>query len=68
VIGCTLGELALPAGALIVLIRRLDEVLVPRGTTHIEPRDTLLVLAERAALDRIRAIVSGSPMPNSPSR
>jgi cell volume regulation protein A len=61
VIGRALGELALPAGALIVLIRRNDDVLVPRGTTQIEPRDTLLVLAERAALDRIRAIVSALP-------
>jgi Trk K+ transport system NAD-binding subunit len=41
-------------------------VLVPRGTTQIEARPTLLVLAERAALDRIRAIVSASPAPNSP--
>ena len=66
-IGRGLGELALPAGALIVLIRRNDDVLVPRGTTQIESRDTLLVLAEREALDRIRAIVSESPTPNSPS-
>jgi cell volume regulation protein A len=68
VIGRALGELALPTGALIVLIRRNDDVLVPRGTTQIESRDTLLVLAEREALDRIRVIVSGSPTPNSPSR
>jgi cell volume regulation protein A len=58
VAGCTLGELALPAGALIVLIRRRDDVLVPRGTTRIESEDALLVLAERPALDRIRAIVN----------
>lgn len=58
VIGRALGELALPAGALIVLIRRNDDVLVPHGTTRIESRDTLLVLAEREALDRIRAIVA----------
>jgi cell volume regulation protein A len=66
VIGRSLVDLALPVGALIVLIRRGDDVLVPRGSTQIESADTLLALAEREALDGIRAIVSGSPTPNSP--
>jgi cell volume regulation protein A len=68
VIGRSLVDLALPGGALIVLIRRGDDVLVPRGSTQIESGDTLLALAEREALDRIRAIVSGSSTPSSPSR
>jgi cell volume regulation protein A len=59
VVGCSLIELALPAGALVVLIRRHDDdVFVPRGVTQIESGDTLLVLAEREALVRIRAIVN----------
>ena len=41
-----------------VLIRRNDDVLVPRGSTQIESGDALLVLAEREALVRIRAIVN----------
>jgi cell volume regulation protein A len=57
VIGRSLIELALPAGALIVLIRRGDDVLVPRGSTQIESGDTLLALAEPDALGRIRGIV-----------
>jgi cell volume regulation protein A len=57
VIGRSLIELALPAGALIVLIRRGDDVLVPRGSTQIESGDTLLALAEPDALGRIRSIV-----------
>jgi cell volume regulation protein A len=68
VIGKALGALALPAGVLVVLIRRNDDVLVPRGTTQIESRDTLLVLAEREALDRVRGIVSALPRPSSPRR
>jgi cell volume regulation protein A len=68
VIGRALGELALPAGALIVLIRRNDDVLVPRGTTQIESRDTLLVLAEPETLDRVRGIVSALPTPSTPRR
>jgi potassium/hydrogen antiporter len=58
VVGRSLFELALPAGALVVLIRRNDEVLVPRGSTQIESGDALLVLAEREAMARIRAIVN----------
>ena len=58
VIGRPLVDLALPAGALIVLIRRGDDVLVPRGSTQIESADTLLVLAEPEALRCIRGIVN----------
>ena len=66
ILGRALSELSLPAGALVVLIRRRDEVLVPRGTTQIEPGDTLLVLAEREPLERVRAIVSATASPDSP--
>jgi potassium/hydrogen antiporter len=57
-IGRRLVDLALPAGALIVLTRRGDDVLVPHGSTLIEPSDTLLVLAEPDALHSIRRIVN----------
>lgn len=59
-IGRQLVDLGLPTGALVVLIRRDDHVLVPRGGTRIEPNDVLLVLAERDALDRTRALVNAS--------
>ncbi|MCL4238861.1 MAG: potassium/proton antiporter [Anaerolineae bacterium] len=49
----------LPETALIVLIRRNAEFVVPRGATMLEERDNLLVLAEPADLDRLRALVSG---------
>ena len=58
VVGRPLVDLALPAGALVVLIRRADEVLVPRGATQIESGDTLLVLAEPEGLRRTSEIVS----------
>jgi cell volume regulation protein A len=57
-IGQTLLDLRLPTGALVVLIRRDDEVFVPRGSTSIEAGDVLLVLAERDALGLTRAIVN----------
>jgi potassium/hydrogen antiporter len=56
-IGRSLVDLALPVDVLIVLIRRGDDALVPRGVTQIESGDTLLVLAEPDALRRIREIV-----------
>jgi len=64
VIGRTLVDLSLPAGALIVLIHRGDDVFVPRGGTAIQAGDRLLVLAEKQALVQIRAVV-GSPSGNS---
>src|SRR5262249_51180205 len=57
-IGRRLVDMALPIGALVVLIRRDDDVLVPRGSTQIQAGDVLLVLAERDALSLTRAIVN----------
>jgi cell volume regulation protein A len=57
-IGQSIVNLALPPGALVVLIRRGDEVMIPNGGTQIERGDILLVLAESGALRRIRATVS----------
>jgi cell volume regulation protein A len=57
-IGRQLVNLGLPVGALVVLIRRDDDVFVPRGSTQIEAGDVLLVLAERDALTLTRAIVN----------
>jgi len=48
----------LPGSALIVLIRRGDTALVPRGSTQLESGDTLLILAEPEALLAIRGIVN----------
>jgi cell volume regulation protein A len=59
VIGRALVELALPAGALVVLIRRGRGVIVPRGGTRIEAGDRLLVLAEPEALARVRERLAG---------
>jgi cell volume regulation protein A len=54
-VGKTLLELALPAGALIVLIQRDGDVLVPRGGTPITESDTLLVLADNPALGVLKS-------------
>jgi cell volume regulation protein A len=57
VVGQRVIDLALPEDGLIVLIGRAGEFLVPGGSTHIEPDDTLLVLADRPTLDQLRARV-----------
>ncbi|MEP0763931.1 MAG: potassium/proton antiporter [Chloroflexota bacterium] len=50
----------LPETALIVLIRRDTEFLVPRGSTMLQEGDNLLVLAEPADLSRLQALVSAA--------
>lgn len=50
-------NLSLPEGSLIVLIARGHGIVVPNGNTIIEAGDTLLVMAEKEALDRIRATI-----------
>jgi len=56
-IGRRIVELRLPREALIVLIGRGDELIVPNGGTVIEAGDTLLVLADKEARAEVRAIV-----------
>jgi cell volume regulation protein A len=56
--GQAIMELGLPRGALVVLINRDDDSLVPGGTTILEPGDRVLLLAERSALDDVRRVLS----------
>jgi cell volume regulation protein A len=58
--GKRIVELGLPKEALVLLIDRGDEVVTPRGSTHIEAGDTMLVLADKQSRDRVREIL-GSP-------
>ncbi len=59
-VGRRIVELRLPGEALIVLVGREDELVVPNGGTVIQARDTLLVMADKRTLAEVRAIV-GSP-------
>jgi potassium/hydrogen antiporter len=56
-VGRHIVNLGLPRGALVVLVHRDGEALVPQGTTVLEVGDVLLVLADLDRLARIRAIV-----------
>lgn len=56
-------ELRLPKSALIVLISRNENILIPRGATVLEPGDRLLVLADKEDLDKVRRILNPGPSP-----
>jgi len=47
-------QLKLPPGALVAMIYRNGEYLVPNGGTEFQPGDVVLVLGEKDALDVVR--------------
>ncbi|WP_286846875.1 MULTISPECIES: potassium/proton antiporter [Aminobacterium] len=57
VVGEPLENLGLPKDALVLLVRRDNQFLVPRGHTVLQPYDTLLVLGEKEALLQTRKIL-----------
>jgi cell volume regulation protein A len=57
VVGKRILELKLPREALVLLLGRRDEFLVPRGGTVLEAGDTMLVLADKQARAKVRSIV-----------
>lgn len=61
VVGKQIVELGLAEGTLIVLLDRCDEHIIPSGGTILQAGDTLLVLADQAALAALRSMIqSGS--------
>jgi cell volume regulation protein A len=57
VVGRALVELGLPNGALIVLINRDDEFVVPQGATVLQAGDDVLLLADATTLAEAMAII-----------
>jgi cell volume regulation protein A len=57
-VGRQIVELGLPRGALIVLLVRGDEFVVPTGRTTLEAGDMLLILADQEALAEVRELVA----------
>ena len=55
--GALLRDLGLPRDALVSLIVRGDEVLLPRGSTRIEPGDRMHVLVRREVRDELPRIL-----------
>jgi cell volume regulation protein A len=57
VAGRSITELALPSGALVILIRRGMEQIVPSGSTVLQSDDCLLILADREVLSTVREML-----------
>ena len=55
--GARLRDLGLPRDALVSLIVRGDEALLPRGSTRVEVGDHLLVLARREVADELARLL-----------
>jgi cell volume regulation protein A len=55
--GRQIMDLHLPKSALVVLLTRNENYVVPKGSTAIEPGDSLLVLAERSDIPAVREII-----------
>lgn len=60
-IGKQIVDLRLPKSALVVLLSRNDDFLVPRGGTTLLAGDTMLVLADKDEIDEVRARVAPAP-------
>ena len=52
-------EISLPRNTLIVLLRRGDRAVVPKGDTRVEPGDVLVFLTTRHEEDRLRNWIGG---------
>jgi cell volume regulation protein A len=56
--GKSIFNLHAPEGCLIVLLARADKYIVPSGSTIISEGDVILTLANKEALEKLRAIVT----------
>lgn len=60
VIGKRIVEIGIPAGALIILIKRSGEFIVPRGGIALAANDRLVILSDQEALDETLKIVNSN--------
>ncbi len=68
VAGKPVAGIGLPEGVLILLIRRGNEFLVPNGRTILQQYDTLMLMADRKALEEAREVIleeESSPLEKS---
>jgi cell volume regulation protein A len=59
-VGMPIVKLGFPKGALIVLISRANEFLIPSGAMTLEAGDTMLVLGDKSSIAKTRSIVDST--------
>lgn len=71
-IGPVLADLRLPAGSVIVLITRDNDIVVPKGSTHLQGWDRVTVLAHVKDHETIRSVLlnafSAAVSPSTPQQ
>jgi CBS domain-containing protein len=55
--GQTLSEAKLPAGALVVALRRSGKLIIPNGATHLKAGDQILALIHRPLAKQVKALI-----------
>jgi potassium/hydrogen antiporter len=58
VVGKAIVDLNLPQGALVVLVHKRGEFIVPSGATIFDPGDRMLVLADKQSLEEVEKILN----------
>lgn len=59
IVGRALVDARLPEGALVVLVTRGGDFVVPQGSTVLEAGDVVLLLADDVALAGVRSVIEG---------
>lgn len=59
-IGSTINDLKLPAGSVIILITRDGQLIIPKGSVHLQGWDQVTVLAHIKDHDKIRSILQNA--------
>ena len=56
--GRVLGVLGLPRAAVLVSIRRGDEIIIPRGDTRLRAGDVVTALCEQTYIEEVRNVLN----------
>lgn len=58
IVGKPLSKLKLPEGVLVISIFRKNEIIVPWGSTTIEPGDNVILIAKREAISKLEKFMT----------
>lgn len=67
-VGKVVARLGLPRSAVLVSVRRLDEVIIPRGDTRLQAGDVATLLCKREQTTDVKIILTGEKDRHIPSK